>query len=420
MIDLNNVNMNEISGQLELSDLLPEIGGAEPEGRQPEGYDAQGRLMDYVPEGEGTGGPGNEATSSVSPSASHLPQGGRLLEKAEDEGRLEVLAAEINAITYQARTVLASAAVEIGRRLVEARGMVPEGRWLEWLEKNVHYGERDAQTMMQLYERFGRNGLGAAFEGLSKSQLVALLSAPEDEAEALAEKAKDEDLSVKALRQEIAKLRAEAARDQMKIGGLEERIAGQVEEIHRLDEREQKYDAAIVSEREKSAALEKAIADERQSVTIAEAKAKAAEETAQALRKEKDAAREAADVAASRASDAVQRANETQDKLRQAEEKIKALEEAAKPEVVEVVPDAIREELERLRAQANESAKARNDASAVERFKWFYKGQLQPAFAGALEMLKEVAREDEKAANAFATAIVTGCKRLMEQLGEGT
>ena len=55
--------------------------------------------------------------------------------------------------------------------------------------------------------------------------------------------------------------------------------------------------------------------------------------------------------------------------------------------------------------------------SATEKFKWFYGNQMKPTFTTALNLLKEVAQEDGKAADAFATAITNACKVLMNQLG---
>ena len=42
---------------------------------------------------------------------------------------------------------------------------------------------------------------------------------------------------------------------------------------------------------------------------------------------------------------------------------------------------------------------------------------MQPTFKTALSLLKEVAEENGKAADAFATAMTNACKVLMNQLG---
>ena len=42
---------------------------------------------------------------------------------------------------------------------------------------------------------------------------------------------------------------------------------------------------------------------------------------------------------------------------------------------------------------------------------------MKPTFTTALNLLKEVAKEDGHAANVFATALTNACKVLMNQLG---
>ena len=49
----------------------------------------------------------------------------------------DVIAAEINIIKAQTRKMLVTNAIEIGRRLVEAKSMVAPGRWGEYQERQV-------------------------------------------------------------------------------------------------------------------------------------------------------------------------------------------------------------------------------------------------------------------------------------------
>ena len=58
----------------------------------------------------------------------------------------EVIAAEIRVIKEQTRVAVLSGAIEIGRRLAEAKAIVPHGQWGAWLEENVDYSERTAQN----------------------------------------------------------------------------------------------------------------------------------------------------------------------------------------------------------------------------------------------------------------------------------
>jgi len=69
----------------------------------------------------------------------------------------ERIATEINVIKEQAREVFCRSAIEIGRRLFEAKSMIPHGSWGKWLEENVDYSERTAQNLMRVYEEYGRN-----------------------------------------------------------------------------------------------------------------------------------------------------------------------------------------------------------------------------------------------------------------------
>ena len=90
-------NTEQLSGQFELEDFLGEDKGTQT-GEVQDGYDAEGHLLneDYAPE---------------------VPQ-----TPAPD--RLTVIAGEIATITQHARVVLASAAIDIGKRLIEAQGLV--------------------------------------------------------------------------------------------------------------------------------------------------------------------------------------------------------------------------------------------------------------------------------------------------------
>ena len=409
-----------LQGQFELDDILQEDdSGKREQGkgkRGDDGYDAEGNLMDWP----------------------QTPAGGEAGE------RLNQLAAEINTITEQTRGVVISAALAVGKRLIEAKGLCPEGRFGEWLAANVDYSERKAQDMMRLYEVYGRVGaIPESIAALDYSKAVALLSAPEEQREALAERAAAEDMSVRALNGEIKRLKAEKLKAQMQIEDLEGKIEGQRDEIQRMDEREQEYDRAIVDRDDQLKAAKAAIEREREAARLADAKAAAAEASAQQLRKLHSDAEDRAAASAQRASDAVNRANRTAKELAEATARIRELEEenrkqeqeqAGKREqeqgtgevvekIVEVVPEAIQKELEDLRRQLAEAQKPdevaspNEPASPVERFRDFYKNRMQPTFADALELLRQVAQEDGKAAGMFAAAMTSACKRLMDSLG---
>ena len=93
--------------------------------------------------------------------------------------RLAVLAGEINFIKEQAREAIQQmafrSAVEIGRRLVEAKEQVAHGEWGAWLEENVQYSQDTATRFMNIYKGFAVNGNSAPVRNLTFTQAVALL-----------------------------------------------------------------------------------------------------------------------------------------------------------------------------------------------------------------------------------------------------
>ena len=63
------------------------------------------------------------------------------------EGRpIETITTEILHLKQQAGTAI----LEIGRRLIEAKKVLPHGEWLPWLENQVEFSERAAQNLMKL------------------------------------------------------------------------------------------------------------------------------------------------------------------------------------------------------------------------------------------------------------------------------
>lgn len=101
-----------------------------------------------------------------------------------NEGRLSTLAAEINTIKRQTQRIMLGASVEIGRRLVEAKGAVGHGNWGAWLEANVDYSERTAQNLIRIFQEYGEgqqslfgpeNPQSLADLDLTYTQAVALL-----------------------------------------------------------------------------------------------------------------------------------------------------------------------------------------------------------------------------------------------------
>ena len=82
-----------------------------------------------------------------------------------------------------------SYAIEIGRRLVEAKEMVSHGQWGQWLQEEVSYSKSTANNLMRLYQEYGSEQTDMftdpekrqALTDLSYTQALLLLAVPAEE-----------------------------------------------------------------------------------------------------------------------------------------------------------------------------------------------------------------------------------------------
>lgn len=129
------------------------------------------------------------------------------------------IAAEINVIKAQVRQTAVLATIEIGKRLKEAKSLVPYGEWGKWLEENVDYSERKAQNAMALAEEYALKD-PQAIADLDVTKAVMLLAVPGEEREAFMEEHQVEDISVRELKAAIAQLQEEKEKQQLTIEEL--------------------------------------------------------------------------------------------------------------------------------------------------------------------------------------------------------
>nr|DAP71867.1 MAG TPA: Protein of unknown function (DUF3102) [Caudoviricetes sp.] len=127
----------------------------------------------------------------------------------------EVIAAEINSIKEQTRKVVLYNSIEIGRKLVEAKELVPHGEWGNWLEEAVDYSKSTANNLMKIFEEYGSNQItllddnlkSQAFGNLNYSQAVLLLGLPSEDREKFVEDNKVDEMSTRELKKAIADLK---------------------------------------------------------------------------------------------------------------------------------------------------------------------------------------------------------------------
>lgn len=134
---------------------------------------------------------------------------------------INTVAAEIRIIQGQVRAVALEGAIEIGRRLVEAKELLPHGEWGAWLKEEFEYSQPTASRLMTLYNEygadqsslFGAESKYSTLNNLSVSKALRLIAIPAEEREEFAEEHKVEELTTRELDELVKRVTAE--RDQM-------------------------------------------------------------------------------------------------------------------------------------------------------------------------------------------------------------
>lgn len=123
----------------------------------------------------------------------------------------EVVGAEVRNLTAAAKYLTVWYAVEIGRRLTEAKELVAHGEWMDWLKRETEFSQPTANRFMRIYAEYGSdqgNLFGvetkySTLNNLSVSNALRLLAVPEEEREAFALEVDAEHLSSRELEQAI-------------------------------------------------------------------------------------------------------------------------------------------------------------------------------------------------------------------------
>lgn len=121
------------------------------------------------------------------------------------------IAAEIRILDRQAANTCLQYIIEIGRRLVEAKSLVEDGQWLNYIKNELNYERSTAQNYMRLYERYGSGQCSMfgsfaeseTFGNLTYTKALALLQVPEEDLEDFAEEHDIESMSTRELQQSI-------------------------------------------------------------------------------------------------------------------------------------------------------------------------------------------------------------------------
>ena len=125
--------------------------------------------------------------------------------------------------------------IEIGKRLIAAKKIVPQGEWLNWLEKNFNLKKSSAANFMRCAERFGNFQTSG---NLKFYQMVELLALPAEETEKfIAEKTAEgnppEDMTVKQLRAEVTEWKEKSEKAKSEVEDLTHKYHIERDELQR-------------------------------------------------------------------------------------------------------------------------------------------------------------------------------------------
>lgn len=141
---------------------------------------------------------------------------------------IQTVTTEIWMIRRQVEQTALSGAIEIGRRLTEAKELLPHGEWGKWLQEEVSFSQRTANNFMRLAAEYGDaqvslfGGNPQALADLPYTKALQLLAVPEEEREEFAAANHVADLSSRELEKLIRErdaaqeetAQAEATRDE--------------------------------------------------------------------------------------------------------------------------------------------------------------------------------------------------------------
>lgn len=294
----------------------------------------------------------------------------------------EIVAEEINQIKEHVRATAIDGAIRIGRKLQEAKSLVPYGEWEKWLEENVNYSASTAQNLMRIADEYGRKE-SQALADISYTQAVALLRLPAEEREQFVAEHDMQSMSTREMTDEIKRLNAEREKLQMTI---EELLQGDASagNAHAKD-----LEKALISAREQVKETEKRREDDlrREQARAAEAEKKLEKAVA-----ERNAAKKQAE------ADAL--------KLKRTEEELQNA--RAQVRTVEVLPDSVQAELDALRQKASRTG-AESEMRAA------YDG-LVAAFERLMDKLTAARELDAATADKFSAAFGNAMIKMAERV----
>lgn len=239
----------------------------------------------------------------------------------KDQRDIQTVTTEIRTLHRQAQRMILGYAIEIGRRLTEAKEMLPHGQWGDWLKTEVEFSQSTAQNFMRIFAEYGDSQ--TSLFGDAKSQTLGnlpythalkLLAVPAEEREEFVEEHHVDELSSRELEKLIrerdearaaqAALEEEAAAAAFELEDMKEKLEGAERDLEAAETAWKAEEAAMQAEVEKAKAeAEKRLAD----AAAAAERAKKAKEKLKALQENPEVPAEVLEKLKGEAAEAAQK-----------------------------------------------------------------------------------------------------------------
>ena len=297
---------------------------------------------------------------------------------------LSVIESEINILTSQAQSMALHYIFEIGKRLAEAKALVPHGGWSEWLSEKVNYSQRTASNYIKLYEEYGSGQIdlfsnSQPVANLDYSKALALLAVPRDERAEFIEENDVEHISKREV-EKLIKERDEALKQAEQAQELQD-------EIDTANERVSKAELDAAAKSQKVTELEQQLKKAQEDTKKAKDKLKELKANPVIPQEKLDELAKAAQEKAAEES-----AHQLEEKTAELNEKLKTAQaerEAAQTEKVKAAEKAA--ELEK---------KLLLSSPEVTEFNFVFK-QLQTDFEKLIELIDTIGKSNPEVAQKF-------------------
>lgn len=351
---------------------------------------------------------------------------------------LSMVAAEIKTFSG----AMLNNAIEIGRRMYEAKYMLPHGQFMSWAKANTGFSQSAVNNFMRLFDAyapqqgciFGAGAESGTISGLSMSQALALLALPADERESFAEEVGAESLSVRELENEIAEYKRKQAATQARLEAEQNRAAelqskldgvstqNEIRLVEVRNEERRKAEEAVAFEmtitqdnlkrvQEQAEKLRTALSNAKTEISLAESKASKRNEKTIARLQAKLAKAEKQAAEAEERVKQIQEMNVADESTKEATAELQARLEKAEAALGEANKAAQQsaEAEQKLRQQLNDAKKQSADnggQKAVAQFELLF----QQAVAAANQMrdiMLEIRQTDEATAEKLSGILVS-------------